>query len=503
MNRSKMWSFVLAVLAAGYAPRAEAVSATGGTVTNYTLGRTHFAAHIFTATVTTNLHVVRGGNAEVLVVAGGGGGGMFGGGGGAGGIVYSNEFPLVAGSNYVVTVGGGGWGDADVGGTGGSGTNSSFGAIVAYGGGGGGSRDDVVSYQDGVKGAGGGCGGGGSPADRYGGAGGVATNSGAQGRNGGDAGINLGGGGGGAGAAGGAPDGRTAGKGGDGLAFNLRRGTEEYYAGGGGGCAHQGTAGAGGTGGGGAGSSTGNGVAGENGLGGGGGGGYLGSAGGQGGSGVVIVRYVALTGIANAPVTDVKTGGATFNSWLVNTGALATTVYVLWGEENGAATGAWSHTNQWREGAWKNDTRPATNISLTPDRMYYYTFGVADARTSVVAGDPVSFLAGEVGVRTSWRESSEDKPADFVIFRPATATNGALAVNFALGGTGSSGRDYDPLESPVVIPAGASEVRLPVVPNFRFGDRLPKSVTLTIAPGRYAIGMQSNATILTRAPKEQ
>ncbi|MBM4142454.1 MAG: hypothetical protein FJ225_02500 [Lentisphaerae bacterium] len=181
---------------------------------------------------------------------------------------------------------------------------------------------------------------------------------------------------------------------------------------------------------------------------------------------------------------------------------MATTVYVLWGEENGAATGAWAHTNRWKEGAWKNDSRPATNISLTPDRMYYYTFGVADAKTNVVAADPVSLLSGAVGVKASRRESSEDKPADFVIFRPATATDGALAVNFTLGGTGGNDRDYDLIESPVVIPAGASEARLTVVPSFRFGDQVPKSVTLSIAPGNYVIGVQSNASILTRAPKE-
>ncbi len=62
---------ILALLA-GLAPRAEAVSATGGTVTNYAEGGTNFTAHIFTNSgVFTNLTLT---SVEVLVVAGGGGG---------------------------------------------------------------------------------------------------------------------------------------------------------------------------------------------------------------------------------------------------------------------------------------------------------------------------------------------------------------------------------------------------------------------------------------------
>jgi hypothetical protein len=64
------------------APRAEAVSATGGTVTNYTdAGGTNWTAHIFTnsvnATLTTNFNVTAAGPGdwvEYLIIAGGGGG---------------------------------------------------------------------------------------------------------------------------------------------------------------------------------------------------------------------------------------------------------------------------------------------------------------------------------------------------------------------------------------------------------------------------------------------
>jgi hypothetical protein len=430
----------------------------------------------------------------VLVVAGGGSGGArVGGGGGAGGLVYStNKF--VTKGTYSVTVGNGGTAVtsvASVGVAGNDGQNSVFADVTAVGGGGGG------AYQTPANGRDGGCGGG---------AGGYTAGTagiGSQGHNGGTGTSGQAGDGGGMGAIG--LSGASGGGGGTGVVCSIS-GSSVYYCGGGGGSGDA-AGGAGGTGGGGAGTMGGDTPAesGKPNTGGGGGGVRdLADAGGKvsgaGGSGIVIVRYVKDTSIANAPVTKVTTSGATINGCLVNTGVIAATVYVLWGEENGAATGAWAHTNRWKEEFWKDDSRPATNITLTPDRMYYYTFGVADAKTNMVAADPVSFLAGAVGVKTSRRESSEDKPADFVIFRPATATNGTLAVNFTPGGTGNSGRDYDPLESPAVIPAGASEVRLPVVPSFSFGDTRPKFVTLSIAPGGYVIGAQSNATILTRTP---
>jgi len=60
-------------LLAAFAPQAQAVTATGGTVTNYTHNGTNFTAHIFTNSGT--LTVTSSGSAQYLVIAGGGGGG--------------------------------------------------------------------------------------------------------------------------------------------------------------------------------------------------------------------------------------------------------------------------------------------------------------------------------------------------------------------------------------------------------------------------------------------
>jgi hypothetical protein len=108
-------------------------------------------------------------------------------------------------------------------------------------------------------------------------------------------------------------------------------------------------------------------------------------------------------------------------------------------------------------------------------------------------------MLGTVEVKASRRESTEEEPAAFVFTRPATATNGPLDVYFTLGGTGANGVDYDRLESPVVIPAGATEARLPVMPIFSYGSSQSKGVELTLAPGGYQLGLNSKASMVTKA----
>ena len=76
---------------------------------------------------------------EVLVVAGGGGGGRYGGGAGGGGLIYNAAFSVTTSTAVTVGAGGAGWpGDAQSGGTAANGSNSVFSTLTAIGGGGGG-----------------------------------------------------------------------------------------------------------------------------------------------------------------------------------------------------------------------------------------------------------------------------------------------------------------------------------------------------------------------------
>lgn len=270
------------------APAAGSNKATGGTIT---VG-SGYTYHAFTSggTFTPSENIT----ADILLIAGGGGGGTYsggGGGGGAGGVLLLANQSLTSGTGYTVSVGGGGAANT-------SGQNSYFGALTqAVGGGYGGSAS-----------AGGNGGSGGGASDTGYAAG---TGTAGQGFNGGTgtgAGSSPGGGGGGAAEAGQNAYGDTtpniAGKGGSGTNFYYdwaavtSTGVSGYYAGGGGGGVYINSSfannggGAGGNGGGGSGSASNKNATANTGSGGG-GGSYTSSpvAPGNGGSGLVIVRY--------------------------------------------------------------------------------------------------------------------------------------------------------------------------------------------------------------------
>lgn len=262
------------------------ITATGGTIT--TSGS--YKIHTFTSSGT--FQITAGSSTiESLVVAGGGAGGANGGGGGAGGLIYTSPGANYGIGSYNVIVGSGGVGNTTNNTPGGNGNNSSFDTIVATGGGGGGNGGGSAGTGSGANGGSGGGQG------AVSGSAGQASPTG-QGNNGGT--TTVGGnspasGGGGAGAVGGNGGGSNGGNGGVGLSYSIS-GSSVYYAGGGGGAISSGTAGTGGNGGGGAGrdTSAGKGTAGTANTGGGGGGSLVGAnAGADGGSGIVILRYLA------------------------------------------------------------------------------------------------------------------------------------------------------------------------------------------------------------------
>ena len=252
----------------------------------------------------------------VLVVGGGGGAGAdHGGGGGAGGLIFMPSYPVTPGGTLTVTVGCGGAGHP-TGGRGATGTDSVFAAptdpgkhptgdiLTAKGGGGGGGGN--VSYDGGSGGSGGGGSGHGDngvPSTNNAGATNQSTQSGDAGAYGfgnvGGAGVRtgpgslFGGGGGGAGGAGSIGTPGQCGAGGIGKAYSIADGgqTNVYYAGGGGGAHYNHgpayTTRPGGQGGGGnSGVSSNDGQPGTANKGGGGGGNK-----GNGGKGIIIVRY--------------------------------------------------------------------------------------------------------------------------------------------------------------------------------------------------------------------
>lgn len=302
------------------------IEATGGSISDVNIGGTDYRVHTFISTGTSTFTVSSLGNVEdaeveFLAVGGGGAGGFNGGGGGGGGSVILAETEVSV-QNYTITVGAGGAkrnsndGYNNSASRGGQGGSSLMFGVTATGGGGGGAYETITGGP-------GGNGGGGGDNVAAGGAGTAPTlpagvtgtvyagNNGAPGQ--GNLGRHLGGGGGGAGGP------STTRNGGPGVPISILGPT--YYFGGGGGAGAwaqtPGVGGIGGAGGGGRNDSTGGagggsalnpGANGQNGrdrsdsggnaganTGGGGGGatfyGRNGVRAGNGGSGIVIIRY--------------------------------------------------------------------------------------------------------------------------------------------------------------------------------------------------------------------
>ena len=297
------------------APPIVGIEATGGTITKYTSGGKYYRVHTFSHPNSDNFVVASLSNdsstipnsVDYLVVAGGGSGGRgsdrANGGGGAGGFRVAEPgnpktgTPVTASvQTYPVTVGAGGVANPGPN----RGGNSSIFSITSTGGGSGGNRSGP---NDAYKPGGSGAGESHEDNDNIAGTGNTPPVSppqgfpGGTGYNSGNASSTFGGGGGGgAGAAGGPSPTSRSGHGGAGHPSDITGSTVIYAGGGGGGSQPNNNnypGGDGGPGGGGAGAGTGrdDGVNGTDGLGGGGGGAKENLVAGNGGSGVVIVRY--------------------------------------------------------------------------------------------------------------------------------------------------------------------------------------------------------------------
>jgi len=335
------------------------------------------------------------------LVVGGGGGGASGGGGGGGVITNHGVNTLTVTPNAVMSVVVGGGGINGGGGSGNSipatsGGNSTFGTFTAVGGGYGGTASR--NPADGGSGGGGGYD---VPGQR------ISLGTSGQGNSGGrsnQGGYGAAGGGGGAGGVGAnAPAQHLGGAGGIGLS-TLITGISTSYGGGGGGgvnancgCDHPNSGGIGGAGGGGNGSSLGygggayfNGTSGGANTGGGGGGTDPESTlAGNGGSGIVIVRYLASSAPTNSARPTISGTARTGETLTASSPSSSWT---------GSPT---SYSYQWSRSASSNGTY--TDISSATNNTYVLTDSEIDAyiKVSVIATNSVGPSSAVLSAATS------------------------------------------------------------------------------------------------------
>ena len=421
--------------------------------------RTHSfmsGTHTFTPT--------RSGYVEVLVVGGGGGGGSTvtgassGGGGGGGGVLYSNAYYVTAGTAYIVTVGAGGLGNIQTrsyAGT--SGLPSSFGDLVANGGGYGSGAASSNSNQN-INASGGASGGGAhacygaSAGSRYGNVSGSVPlagpgipgqgNIGGLGYDGADVGGQTAGGGGGAGGPGvGTQALYLAGHGGPGLQFSIS-GIPTYYGGGGGGGMWYynlpgGMGGLGGGGSGGSGTLQMVATAGtpNTGGGGGGGGGNTNAScciGKDGGSGIVIVRYLDL-GPSTVAISFTNTGT---HYWTAPTGVTKVEALVVAGGGGGG--------NDDGGGGGAGGLLYHTAYPVTPGTQYTITVGAGGAAWTNGSGssfDNLSATGGGSGGGNSSRTAQTGGSGGGAYYLNGSGAAGTTGQGFA-GGASQTGSPY-------------------------------------------------------------
>ena len=134
-----------------------------------------------------------------------------------------------------------------------------------------------------------------------------------------------------------------------------------------------------------------------------------------------------------------------------------------------------------------NTSANATNPNLGIGRFsnFYAKSGTPFSDVSIVA--------------TATEASEGTAPGSVVIYRStpdATTINTALTVNYAVSGSSSNGLDYPWLAGTAIIPIGATNATLTIVPTDDLDSELTESLTITVMPGtNYFLAPPDSATI--------
>ena len=198
--------------------------------------------------------------------------------------------------------------------------------------------------------------------------------------------------------------------------------------------------------------------------------------------------------VRNVGATNITTTGAGLMGNLDRTGSSTPSVLLFWGTADGGTNqAAWAHTNDFGPVAVTGPL--TTNVTgLIPGTVYYYRYYASNTSGQAWASPAATFLAGLVQVQATISTATYGTSGTFTVSRPVTATNGALTVNYALGGSASNGLDYAWVGNSVTILDGASNAVVTVTPALDM-DLTNEDVVLTLGPGAYVTGAVNQATV--------
>ena len=220
----------------------------------------------------------------------------------------------------------------------------------------------------------------------------------------------------------------------------------------------------------------------------------------------MIVRYLGLPAIQNLPATNVTAASAWLNGTITSIGGSPiTAVAVYWGATDGGdpTSGLWSATNTPAGGPWTNGAVATCQATgLTANAFYYYRYYATNSSGPVWAAASEHFLAGNVTVTNTDPSAARNPvgPPDtgmLTIQRDPSATNEALTVYYAWGGTENLNVDYTPslAGTNVTLPAGVASTNITITPLWSPNGNEGQTVWLTLLPGEYGIGSPASNVV--------
>ena len=221
-------------------------------------------------------------------------------------------------------------------------------------------------------------------------------------------------------------------------------------------------------------------------------------------------RVYSATWLKDYPVvestlaTNAAANAITLSGNVVATGQAPTAVQVYWGTNDaGLNLAGWDHTNEFTQNAVEGPL--STNLTgVAANQGYFYRF-FATNQYGYCMADPVgTFITGDITVQATDPSAAEAglDSGTFTLSRPASTTNVAVTVNFAIDGTASNGVDYTlSATSSITLAVGVASATVTVTPITDFIAEDAETIRLTVIGGIYPIGASSNATVtLTDAP---
>ncbi len=198
--------------------------------------------------------------------------------------------------------------------------------------------------------------------------------------------------------------------------------------------------------------------------------------------------------------TNITLTSACLNGVLSSTGTAPTVASVYWGPvDGGTNAAAWANTNVLA--GFCAPGALTANVGLSASNVtYFYTYAASNAGGVMFAAPSVRFQCAPVwavATKSNAQEKGANKAGAITFYRtdaPAV-TNWPLTVLYAISGTASNSLDYDTLSGVLTIASGSTSGTVTIAPLMDAVQDDGETAILTVAPGPYAIGSPSNATV--------